>query len=102
MVEYIKCTFQLGLYSDMAWLRRTTKTLRIACLLAMRDRCVGGMKIILSNLLCVKVTKVEKFALALIKSMTVETSIISSKGNAVFTIDKGRLCMGRPTRVLRS
>jgi hypothetical protein len=63
---------------------------------------VGGMKIIESNLLCEKVAKVAKFALALIQSMTVEMSIISSKGNAIFTMDKGRLCMGRPTRVLRS
>jgi hypothetical protein len=64
--------------------------------------CVGGTKIIESNLLCEKVTKVAKFALALNQSITVETSIISSKGNEVFTMDKGRLCIGRPTRVLRS
>ncbi len=102
IVEHIKCTFQLGLYSDMAWFRRTTKTLRIACLLAMRDKCVGGIKIILSNLLCVKVTKVAKFALALNQSMTTDTSIISSKGKAVLQIDKGKLWMGRPTRILRS
>jgi hypothetical protein len=57
----------------------------------MRDKCVGGMKIILSNLLCVKVTKVAKFALALIQSMTHETSIISSRGNAVLHIERGRL-----------
>jgi hypothetical protein len=86
----------------MAWLRRTTKTLRIACLLAMRDRCVGGIKIIESNLLWEKVTKVAKFALALNQSMTQDTSIISSKGKAVLHIERGRLWMGRPTRILRS
>jgi hypothetical protein len=68
----------------------------------MRDRCVGGMKIILSNLLCVKVTKVAKLQLALIQSKTQETSIISSKGKAVLHIERGRLWMGRPTRILRS
>ncbi len=63
---------------------------------------MGGMKIIELNLVCVKVTKVAKFALALNQSITQETSIISSKGNAVLHIDNGRLCMGRPTRILRS
>jgi hypothetical protein len=60
------------------------------------------MKIIESNLLWEKVTKVAKFAFALIQSRTVEASTISSKGNEVFTMESGRLCIGRPTRVLRS
>jgi hypothetical protein len=63
---------------------------------------VGGMKIMESNLLWEKVTKVAKFAFALIQSIMVETSTISSKGNEVFTMDRGRLWIGRPTRVLRS
>jgi len=102
MVPYTKYTFQLGLNSERAWLRRTTKTLRSACRLAIRARWVGGMKIMESNLLCEKVTIVAKFALALNQSSTVEASKISSRGKAVFTMDRGKLCMGRPTRVLRS
>jgi hypothetical protein len=102
MAKYTKCTFQLGLYSERAWLRRIIKTLRSVCRLAIRAIWVGGMKIIESNLLWEKVTKVAKFAFDLIQSITVETSTISSKGNEVFTIDKGKLWIGRPTRVLRS
>jgi hypothetical protein len=102
MFEQIECTLQLGLYSDIAWLRRTTKIRRIACLLAISERCVGGMKIIELNLVCVKVTKVAKLQLARIQSMTQETSIISSKGNEVLHKESGMLWMGRPTRVLRS
>jgi hypothetical protein len=51
MAKYTKCTFQLGLYSERAWLRRIIKTLRSACRLAIRAMCVGGMKIIELNLL---------------------------------------------------
>ena len=47
-------------------------------------------------------TKVAKFAFALIQSITVEASTISSRGKEVFTIDRGKLWIGRPTRVLRS
>jgi hypothetical protein len=68
----------------------------------MRDRCVGGIKIIELNLLCVKVTKVAKLQLALIQSMTQETSIISFNGKAVLHIESGILWMGRPIRILRS
>ncbi len=51
MATYIRFTFQLGLYSERAWLRRIIKTLRSACRLAIRAMCVGGMKIIELNLL---------------------------------------------------
>ena len=95
-------TSQLELDSERAWLRRMTKILRSACLLAIKAMWVGGMNIMESNLDCEKVTKVAKFRLARIQSITVETSIISSKGKEVFTIERGKLCIGRPTKVLRS
>ena len=44
--------------------------------------------------------KVAKFAFARNQSITVEASTISSRGNEVFTMDKGKLWIGRPTRVL--
>jgi hypothetical protein len=91
MVEHIKYTYQLGLYSDIAWLRRTTNIRRIACLLAISERCVGGMKIIELNLVCEKVTKVAKLQFARIQSITQETSIISSKGNEVLHKESGIL-----------
>jgi len=95
-------TFQLELDSDRAWLRRMMKILRKACRLAVKAMWAGGMNIMESTLDCEKVTKVAKFRFARIQSMTVEASIISSKGKLVFTMERGRLWIGKPTRVLRS
>jgi len=95
-------TSQLELDSERAWLRRMMKILRRACRLAVKAMWAGGMNIIESNLDWEKVTNVAKFKLERIQSMTVEASIISSRGKLVFTIERGRLWMGKPTRVLRS
>ena len=95
-------TFQLELDSERAWLRRMMKILRKACRLAVNAMWAGGMNIIESTLDWEKVTKVAKFRLARIQSITVEASIISSKGKLVFTMERGRLWIGKPTRVLRS
>jgi len=95
-------TFQLELDSERAWLRRMTNILRKACRLAVNAMWAGGMNIIESNLAWENVTKVAKFIFARIQSMTVEASIISSKGKLVFTMERGRLWIGRPTKVLRS
>ncbi len=54
------------------------------------------------NLVWENVTKVAKFAFARSQSMTVEARTILSKGKQVLTIERGRLWIGRPTRVLRS
>jgi outer membrane lipoprotein-sorting protein len=54
------------------------------------------------NLVWENVAKVAKFAFARSQSMTVEASIISSRGKEVLTIERGKLWIGRPTKVLRS
>ena len=95
-------TSQLELDSERAWLRRMMKILRRACRLAVKAMWAGGINIIESNLDWENVTNVAKFKLERIQSMTVEASIISSRGKLVFTIERGRLWMGKPTRVLRS
>ena len=96
------CKLQLELDSERAWLRRMMKILRRACRLAVKAMWAGGMNIIESNLDWENVTNVAKFKLERIQSMTMEASIISSRGKLVFTIERGRLWMGKPTRVLRS
>lgn len=95
-------TSQLELDSERAWLRRMMKILRRACRLAVKAMWAGGINIIESNLDWENVTNVAKFRFERIQSMTVEASIISSRGKLVFTIERGRLWMGKPTRVLRS
>ncbi len=95
-------TSQLELDSERAWLRRMTKILRRACRLAVKAMWAGGMNIIESNLDWENVTNVAKFKLERIQSMTMEASIISSRGKLVLTMERGKLWMGKPTRVLRS
>ena len=84
-------TSQLELDSERAWLRRMTKILRSACRRAVKAMWAGGMNIMESNLDWENVTNVAKFRFARIQSMTVEASIISSRGKLVFTIERGRL-----------
>ena len=84
-------TSQLELDSERAWLRRMMKILRRACRLADKAMWAGGINIIESNLDWENVTNVAKFKLERIQSMTVEASIISSRGKLVFTIERGRL-----------
>ena len=84
-------TSQLELDSERAWLRRMMKILRRACRLAVKAMWAGGMNIIESNLDWENVTNVAKFKLERIQSMTMEASIISSRGKLVFTIERGRL-----------
>ena len=84
-------TSQLELDSERAWLRRMMKILRRACRLAVKAMWAGGINIIESNLDWENVTNVAKFRFARIQSMTVEASIISSRGKLVFTIERGRL-----------
>jgi len=93
---------QLELDSERAWLRRMMKILRRDCRLAVKAMWAGGMNIIESTLDWEKVTKVAKFRLARHQSMTVEASIISSRGKLVLTMERGKLWIGKPTRVLRS